>query len=278
MTERNEKIYLTLLAAAITGSSAFAAGAGLKTALWLALAGWCLAVGSHAFNHFYPVNENTVEPSYNGSTATQAVTFLAILSFGFAAFIFLTVVSLVVTLLAAPRLALVPLTLIVVFGFIQPSVSGAVMRPFLVALMHVLYMLMGFAAGAPHPILALPAAMIFFAAFAARAVIDIRDFPKELMTFKQTLPKYFKRAGMTKTVVLSIICLALAYVTGIVFYFVAKPAFLYLIPMGILILTGTTSAVLFVKKAGPPMARKLTPVFTIITVLLICLSLILGKV
>ena len=255
----------TLMAAAITGSAAFTAGTGPVTALWLALAGWCLAVGGFSLSAYARQRSQEKKTEDLIAPALKIVFFLVF-----------TAASFAVTFLTAPLTALIPwgLILIIVICLSFQLFKDAIVRTFLIGLLHALHMLMGFAAGTLNPKLALPAAMLFFAVFAARGVIDIRNFPEDLMTRKLTLPK---RLGMTKTVILSIICLTLAYVSGIVFYFVAKPGFLYLIPIGILVLTGAVCVVRFVKKAGPPMARKLTPFFTTITVLLICLSLSLGK-
>jgi hypothetical protein len=94
------------------------------------------------------------------------------------------------------------------------------------------------------------------------------------MTRKQTLPKRF---GLTGTVKISILCFIIAYGLAIGSYFAAAFSLLYLYPVIILVVGGTICIFLFVKKAGPVMARKLTPFFTLITVLLVCLAMILGS-
>jgi hypothetical protein len=40
------------MVAIITGSSAYVAGAGVSRSLWMALAGWCLAVGGFSLDFY----------------------------------------------------------------------------------------------------------------------------------------------------------------------------------------------------------------------------------
>jgi 4-hydroxybenzoate polyprenyltransferase len=42
----------TMMAAMITGAAAFTAGAGASRSLWMALAGWCLAVGGFSLDFY----------------------------------------------------------------------------------------------------------------------------------------------------------------------------------------------------------------------------------
>ena len=65
----------TIMVAMITGASAFAAGAGTATSLWMTLAGWCLAVGGFSLDFYAdrdldikgPRSEVRHNPLSNGS-------------------------------------------------------------------------------------------------------------------------------------------------------------------------------------------------------------------
>lgn len=253
----------TLMTAVITGSAAFAAGVGIGLSLWMALSGWCVAVGGFSLDSF--IQRKTEENR-------DAVSPVIVLAFS----LIFIILSIAVTLQVNP-LALIPL-IIILFLVIVAGATRFFKKPlvytFSVGLLHALHLLMGGAAGVLRLPQILLAVVLFFAIVGARGIIDIRNFPKDLMTRKQTLPKHF---GLTGTVKLSILCFIIAYGLAIGTYFTAAFNLLYLCPVVILVIAGTICIFLFVKNAGPEMARKLTPFFTLVTVLLICLALILGS-
>lgn len=253
----------TIMAAIITGSAAFAAGAGIRLSLWLTLAGWCTAVGGFSLSGFL----------HRGKDNKKEAAVAPLLMFVFA-LIFLAA-SFVIIFLAAPRV-LIPwaIILFLVISTVLPFMAKPLVYTVVLGLLHALHLLMGSAAG----IIGLPAILLagvlFFAIAGARGIIDIRNFPKDLMTRKQTLPKRF---GLTGTVKMAIVAFIIAYGLSIGAYFTGDFSLFYFCPVGLLIAAGIVCIFLFVKRAGPEMARKLTPFFTTGTVFLICLALILGS-
>jgi 4-hydroxybenzoate polyprenyltransferase len=253
----------TLMAAVITGSAAFAAGVGILLSLWMALSGWCVAAGGFSLDSF--IQRKAGQKSRESLSPVIAL----------ASSLFFIALSIAVTFQVNP-LALVPLILILFLVIIMdlPFFKKPLVYTLTVGLLHALHLLMGGAAGVLRLPLILPAVVLFFAIAGARGIIDIRNFPKDLMTRKQTMPKRF---GLTGTVKISLLCFIIAYGLAIGTYFTAAISLLYLYPVVILVIAGTICIFLFVKNAGPEMARKLTPFFTLITILLICLALILGS-
>ena len=253
----------TLMAALITGSAAFASGVGVVLSLWMALSGWCLAVAGFSLNSF--LQEKTDEKNRASISPVIRIAFsLVFIIFSIAVAFYVNPLSLI--------LLVTILFLVILMGL--PFFKKPLIYASTVGLLHALHLLMGAAAGVLSLPLILLAVVLFFAIVGSRGIIDIRNFPKDLMTRKQTLPKRF---GLTGTVKISILCFILTYGLAIGTYFKAAFSLLYLYPVIILAISGIICIFLFVKKAGPEMARKLTPFFTLITVFLICLALILGS-
>lgn len=257
------RLLRTLAAAAISGSAAYAAGAGIGLSLWMTLAGWCTAAAGFSLN--------AVIHRGAGGTNREDINRSVILVF---ALVFI-IAGFIIILLKAPR-AFIPWGIMLGAGAVMalPFLAKPLLYTAGIGALHALHLILGGAAGTLNPGLILLAAALFFAIVGARGIIDIRNFPQDLMTRKQTLPKRF---GITKTVKLAIVCFLLGYVLAVGTYFTGYFRLLYFIPVGILIIVGLLFIILFVKRAGPETARKFTPFFTLGTVLLISLAMILGS-
>lgn len=253
----------TAMAAIITGSAAFAAGSGIGQALWLALAGWCAAVGGFSLDRF--IRRKSGEKEQGGVSRSLILVFS----------LFFIAAGFLVTILVNTR-ALIPLAaiLILVIGMALPIFTGPLVRTSILGLLHALHLLMGSMVGELNLPVIMLAAALFFAIVGARGIIDIRNWEQDMMSGKKTLVTLFKLSG---TVKLSIACFLLAYAAAIGAYFLGTFNLLYLCPAIILAVAGIICIFLFVKRAGPAMARKLTPFFTSGTVFLICLSMVLGS-
>lgn len=236
----------TVMAAIITGSAAFAAGSGISHALLLALAGWYVAVGGFSLDRV---------------TRLFSLFFIA--------------AGILVTFLVNAG-SLIPLAviLVLVIATALAIFTRPLVRTLILGLLHALHLLMGSMVGELNLPVIMLAAVLFFAIVGARGIIDIRNWEQDMMSGKKTLVTLFKLSG---TVKLSIVCFLLAYAALIGTYFVGQFRLLYLYPAVILALAGIVCIFLFVKKAGPAMARKLTPFFTTATVFLVCLAMVLGS-
>jgi len=197
----------TAMVAMITGAAAFVANSGVTTAIWMALAGWCLAVGGFSLDFYAdrdldaegPRAEMRHNPLTDGSLSPStglafSITFIAI-SFG-------------ATLLIAPW-ALLPWSIIlaIIVGLALHLFERPITRALTLGLLQGLYALMGGVSGRLTLGLWLLAGMFFFAMFGGRGMIDIRDFPQDKVTRVQTLPK---RYGVRRTAQFTAICLLIA--------------------------------------------------------------------
>lgn len=257
------RLLRTLAAAAISGSAAYAAEAGIGLALWMTLAGWCTAAAGFSLN--------AVIHRDSGGTNREDINKPIITAF---ALVF-SAAAFIIILLKAPW-AFIPWGIMLGLGLAMalPFLAKPLIYTASIGVLHALHLILGGVAGKLNLGLILLAVVLFFAIIGARGIIDIRNFPQDLMTRKQTLPKRF---GITKTVKLAIVCFALAYVLAVGTYFTRHSHLLYFAPVAILIIVGLLCIILFVKRAGPGTARKFTPFFTLGTVLLICLAMILGS-
>jgi 4-hydroxybenzoate polyprenyltransferase len=265
----------TVMVAVITGSAAFAAGAGAAHSLWMTLGAWCLAVGGFSLD-FYADRDLDIEgprreirhnPLADGSLSPP--TGLAFSSTFIAA-------SLIITVLIAPW-ALLPwgIILAVVIGLARHLFETPLARALSLGLLQALYLLMGGAAGSLSPGLWLLAGMFFFAMFGGRGMIDIRDFPQDKVTRVQTLPK---RYGVKRIAQFAAVCLLISYALSLAAYFTGEFSAVYLYLDLVFVGAGLICAGFFVVRPSPKLAYALTLVFMMGMGSIICLAMILGSI
>jgi len=262
------------MVAMITGASAFAAGAGPARSLGITLAGWCLAVGGFSLD-FYADRDLDIEgprallrhnPLAEGALSTRA---------GLAFSLAFIVVSLLITISIAPRaLAFWGIVLAIIAGLALHVFETPLTRALTLGLLQALYALMGGMAGRLSPGIGLLAGMFFFAMFGGRGMIDIRDYPQDVVTRVQTLPK---RYGIRRTAQFTAICLLIAYALSLAAYFTGEFTVIYLYLDLIFIAVGLVCAWLFATRPSPRLAHILTLVFMVGTGMLMCLAMIAGS-
>ena len=264
----------TVMVAMITGATAFAADAGVTNALWMTLAGWCLAVGGFSLDFYAdrdldtkgPRAEMRHNPLTDGSLSP---------SIGLAFSIIFIVTSFVVTLLVVPR-ALLPwgIILAVIVGLALHLLERPLTRALTLGLLQGLYAIMGGLSGHLSPGLWLLAGMFFSAMFGGRGMIDIRDFPQDEITRVQTLPK---RYGVKRTAQFTALCLVIAYALSLAVYFTGEFSPIYLYLDLAFIAVGLVCALIFVGRPNPRLAYVLTLVCMMGMGSLICLAISLGS-
>ena len=264
----------TVMVAVITGAAAFTANAGVTNAMWMTLAGWCLAVGGFSLDFYAdrdldaegpraemrhnPLTDDSLSPSIG---LAFSITFIAI--------------SFTMTLLVAPW-ALLPWSIIlaIIIGLARHVFEHPLTRALTLGLLQSLYALMGGVSGRLPPGLWLLAGMFFFAMFGGRGMIDIRDFPQDTITRVQTLPK---RYGIKRTAQFTAFCLLVAYALSLVAYFTGEFSSVYLYLDLAFIAVGLVCAWLFATRPSPRLAYILTLVCMMGMGSLICLAMILGS-
>ena len=264
----------TVMVAMITGAAAFIADAGVTNALWMTLAGWCLAVGGFSLDFYAdrdldaegPRAEMRHNPLTDGSLSPST---------GLAFSITFIVISCVITLLVAPW-ALLPwgIILAIIVGLALHVFERPITRALTLGLLQGLYAIMGGVTGRLSPGLWLLAGMFFFAMFGGRGMIDIRDFPQDAVTRVQTLPK---RYGVKRTAQFTAICLLIAYALSLAAYFTGEFSPIYLYLDLAFVAVGLVCAWLFVSRPSPRLAYTLTLVCMMGMGSLICLAMILGS-
>lgn len=264
----------TVMVAMITGAAAFVAGAGVINALWMTLAGWCLAVGGFSLDFYAdrdldaegPRAEMRHNPLTDGSLSP---------SIGLAFSITFIAISFATTLLVAPW-GLLPwgIILAIIVGLALHLFERPLTRALTLGLLQGLYAIMGGIAGQLSPALWLLAGMFFFAMFGGRGMIDIRDFPQDRVTRVQTLPK---RYGVRRTAQFTAVCLLIAYALSLAVYFTGEFSPIYLYLDLAFVVVGMVCAWLFVTHPSPRLAYILTLVCMMGMGSLICLAMILGR-
>jgi 4-hydroxybenzoate polyprenyltransferase len=264
----------TVMVAMITGAAAFSAGAGVRHAMLIALAGWCLAVGGFSLDFYAdrdldsegPRAEMRHNPLTDGSLSAST---------GLALSVTFIVISFSLTLLIAPW-ALLPwgIILAVIVGLALHLFERPLTRALTLGLLQGVYAIMGGVTGRLSPGLWLLAGMFFFAMFGGRGMIDIRDFPQDEVTRVQTLPK---RYGVRRTAQFTAICLLIAYALSLAVYFTGEFGPIYLYLDLAFIVVGLVCAWLFVTRPGPKLAYILTLMCMMGMGSLICLAMILGS-
>ena len=264
----------SVMVALITGTAAFAAGSGASRALWMTLAGWCLAVGGFSLDFYADRDidqeaarlERRRNPLADGSLAPNA---------GLAFSITFTVASFVITLLVSGW-SLIPwaITLVVITGLALHLWETPLGLALTLGLLQGLYVLIGAAAGRLSWGMGLLALVFFFAMFGGRGMVDTRDFLRDQATRVQTLPK---RYGVKRTAWFTAVCLFVCYALSLAVYFTGEFGPLYLYLDLAFVGIGTAVAVLFVLRPTARLAYILTLVSMMGLGSLICLAVILGS-
>ncbi|UCG43579.1 MAG: UbiA family prenyltransferase [candidate division WOR-3 bacterium] len=267
----------TFMMAIVAGTAAFAAGAGIGKSFWMALTGWCLAVGGFSMD-FYADRHvdrrgtqagtcpaSLANPLADGSLPAR---FGLVFSLGFLA------ASLAGVILLAPW-GLLPWTgvVIVVAGLAVGIFDKPLLRAATLGLLQALYLLLGGTAGSLNPGFWILAGVLLFAMTGARGMTDIRDFPEDKETRVQTLPK---RYGAKRTVVFTLVCLHIAYALSLAAYFTGSFSRLYLYVDIAFIGTGLILTWYFAARPTPRAAHSLTPAFLMGQGSLFSLMLVLG--
>ncbi len=262
------------MVAMITGSVAFAAGAGAANSLWMTLAGWFLAVGGFSLDFYADRDLDVVgpraairhNPFTDGSLSPRT---------GLAFSCTFIIASFAITILIA-LWALIPwgITLATIIGLALHIFEHPLARALTLGLLQALYALMGASAGYLSPGLGLIAGTFFFAMFGGRGMIDIRDFSQDEVTRVQTLPK---RYGVKRTAQFTAICLLISYALSLAAYFTGEFSTIYLYLDIAFIAVGLVCAWLFATRPSPRLAYHLTLVFMMGMGSVICLAIILGS-
>jgi 4-hydroxybenzoate polyprenyltransferase len=268
------RINRTIMVAAITGTGAFASGAGAPRSLLMTLAGFLLATGGfsmdfvadrhldmtgpRAQHRLNPVADNTISPVFG---LVFSLVFIA------ASFILLLLVS---------PMSLVPwlITVAVITGLALHWFEGAISRAFTLGLLQGLYTLMGGMSGKLTPGVLLLSAMFFFAMFGGRAVTDIRDFLQDKNTPVETFPK---RYGVKTAVLFASVCIITALIISIVAYFTGEFNRMYLYFDSAFVGLGVVLVTLLAVKPTPAMAQFLTYAFMMGAGSVICIAVVMGK-
>ncbi len=263
------------MVAMIAGAAAFTAGAGVARSLWMTLAGWCLAVGGFSLDLYAdrdldmdgPRAEIRYNPLADGSLSPRT---------GLAFSLAFLAASFILTLAITPW-ALLPWAIIlaIIAGLTWYLFEMPLSRALTLGLLQALYVLMGATAGRLSPGLMLLAGMFFFAMFGGRGMTDIRDYPQDIVTRVQTLPK---RYGVKRTARFTAVCLVISYALSLAAYFTGEFGRIYLYLDLVFIAVGLVSAWLFATRPSPRLGHILTMVFMAGEGFLICLAMILGSI
>ncbi|MFC1921559.1 UbiA prenyltransferase family protein [Chloroflexota bacterium] len=264
----------SLMVSLITGTAAFASGAGVSTSLWMSLAAWMMAVGGFSldFNadrdidsvgprsqiRHNPFTDNSLSPRVGLIISTVFI-----------------IASAVVVILVAP-LVLIPwsITLAVVIAMVLHYFESPLARAFTLGFLQGMHLVIGGTAGNFSTALWLLAGMFFFAMFGGRGMIDIRDFSQDTVTGVQTLPK---RYGIKRTAQFTAVCLLVAFALSLAAYFTGEFSVIYLYLDIAFIVIGVFCAWIFATRPSPRLAYYLTLVFMMGTGSIICLAMILGS-
>lgn len=264
----------SLMVAAITGSSAYVAGAGVARSLGMTLAGWCLAVGGFSLDFSADRDLDVEGPRARSRHNSLADGSLAprtglIFSLTFIAF------SLLLTaLISSTSLLAWVLVLAVIVGLALHLFETPLARALTLGLLQALYVLLGGLAGQLSLGLLLLAGTFFFAMFGGRGMIDIRDSPHDQATRVQTLPK---RYGVQRTAWFTALCLLIAFALSLAAYWAGGFGPIYLYLALVFVVVGTICAGLFVARPTPRLAHVLTLVLLLGMGSLICLAMVLGS-
>jgi 4-hydroxybenzoate polyprenyltransferase len=258
----------------IAGCGAFAARAGLWRSLHAALAGLLLASGGFALDFTADWrldrrgqrNRRRRNPVASGDLSPRA---------GLAFSLSFLAAGLAAAALLSPW-ALLPAAAIagVVAALALHKLETPILRLLSLGLLQALYVLLGAASGRMSWGMLLLAGMFFVAMMGGRAMTDIRDYPTDVATPVQTLPK---RYGLKASAWTSAALLHLAFALSLAAYATGEFNRLYLYLAIPYVLAGLGGAWLFVLRPSPHLAARLTYFFMMGEGTLICLAMVLGS-
>jgi 4-hydroxybenzoate polyprenyltransferase len=264
----------TIMVTAITASAAVAAEAIWQDILWITLAGWCLAVSGFSLDFCADKELDKLAPRAKIRRNPIAKELLP-LSFGLTFSILFMIGSFVITLLKSPfGLISWGLIVIIIIGLAFHWFEIPIARGLTLGSLQMLYFFMGATTGEITRGVILLAVMFFFAMFGGKGVTDIRDFPEDQETPVQTFPK---RYGIKRTTQITAVSLLVAYAFSIGVYFTGEFSRTYLYLDIVFIITGLIITILFLYKASPELALRITMVYMMGQGALICTAIILGK-
>jgi 4-hydroxybenzoate polyprenyltransferase len=264
----------TIMVTAITAAAAVAAEAIWQEILWITFAGWCLAVSGFSLDFCSDKELDKLSPRAKIRRNPIARELLP-LPFGIAFSILFMIGSFAITLLKSPY-GLIPWSIIVIIiiGLAFHWFEIPIARGLTLGGLQMLYFFMGATTGKITRGVILLAIMFFFAMFGGKGVTDIRDFPEDQETPIQTFPKQY---GIKRTAQITAMSLIIAYAFSIGAYFTGELSRLYLYLDIVFIITGLVITILFLYKASPELALRITMVYMMGQGALICLAIILGK-
>ena len=264
----------TPMVAMITGTAAFASGAGVTRTLLIAAAGLLIAAGGFSLDFYADRHLDSVGPRA-GNRRNPLATGELRPSTGLALSLSFLAAGVAMCGLVSFR-SLVPAAVVVLIvgGLAFHWFERPAARALTLGALQALYVGIGALAGSPGIRAILLAALFFLAMFGGRGMIDIRDFPLDSRTAVQTLPKRF---GVPRTAVLTAVCLHLAFAVSVSLYYFGSMGRIYLLLDVPFVLIGLTCAWWFVLRPSASLARVLTMVFMMGEGTLICVAVILGS-
>jgi len=262
------------MVAVISGAAAFTSGASLPEALWMTLAAFCLAVGGFSLDFFADRDLDVEGPraaSRHNPLADGSIPPRAGLVFSFS---FLIASFFLTWQVSPPALFYWGVVLIILIGLALHRFETPFWRALTLGALQALYLLMGGSVGGLTPALFILAGMFFCAMFGGRGLTDIRDYPQDMVTRVNTLPK---RYGIQHTAQFTAACLAAAYLLSLAAYFTGEFNTLYLALVLVFVGVGLVCALWFAARPTPRLAQALTIVYMVGAGLLITLAMVLGK-
>ncbi len=264
----------TIMVATITGTAAVASGAGWQDILWITFAGWCLAVSGFSLDFCADKELDKLAPRAKirrNPIAREMISLPVGLTFS----LLFMVGSFAITLLKSP-FGLIPwgLIVLIIVGLAFHWFNNPIARGLTLGGLQLLYYFMGATVGEISKGIIIIAVMFFFAMFGGKGVTDIRDFPQDQETPVQTFPKQY---GIKRTAQITAVSLLISYAFSLGAFFTGEFNNLYLYLVIVFIVTGLIITGLFLYKASPELALKITMVYMMGQGMIICLAVILGS-
>ncbi len=261
---------------AITATGAVLAGAVWQDVLWIAFAGWCLAVFGFSLDFCADRELDKLAPRARirkNPVARELVSLPLGLVFSFT----FMIGSLIIIILLKYYWGLIVwgVTVFVIVGLAFHWFDFPIARGVTLGGLQLLYFFMGATTGTIYPEVVVLALMFFFAMFGGKGVTDIRDFPEDQDTPVKTFPKKY---GIRRTVHISVVSLVISYILSFVAYWVGgELSAIYLYLDIIYLVIGVIITGFFFFKASPKFCLYITMVYMMGQGALICTAIILGK-
>ena len=264
----------TIMIALVTGTAAIASSAQWQDILWITFAGWCLAISGFSLDFCADKELDKLAPRAKIRRNPIAREMIS-LPVGIAFSLLFMAGSFVIILLKSP-FGLIPwgIVVLIIIGLAFHWFNTPIARGLTLGGLQLLYFFMGASIGSITDEIIVLAIMFFFAMFGGKGVTDIRDFPQDQETPVQTFPKRF---GIKRTAQITAVNLSIAYLLSLVAYFISDFSNLYLYLDIVFIVTGIIITGLFLYKASPKLALRITMIYMMGQGVIICLAIILGK-